>query len=50
MRLFQASVCELTVVLRGGEKLRPRASIVHGSASSSSNSIGVMRRMRPSCT
>ena len=36
------------MVLRGGVKRWPRASIVHGSASSSSNSMGVMRRMRPS--
>ena len=50
MRLFQASVWELTVVLRGGENFLPRASTTHVAASSSSNSMGVMRRMRPSRT
>ncbi len=41
---------ELAVVLRGGVNRRPRASIVHASASSSSKVMGVMRRMRPSRT
>ena len=38
------------MVLRGGVKRLPRASMVHGWASSPSNSMGVMRRILPSLT
>ena len=45
-----ASACGARLVLRGGVKRRPRAVMDQDGASSSSNSIGVTRTMRPSFT
>ena len=50
MRLGSSFLCAASVVLRGGEKVCPRALIFQEGASVSSSSIGVMRIMRPSRT
>ena len=48
--LQRAGADDVVVVLRGGEKVLPRALMLHDCGSSSSKSIGVMRTIFPSLT